>query len=56
MFQAASSKTKTVHSGFFANQGEVETVGPTPKKSGGGKRKQSGGGDGDLLIKKKKVS
>lgn len=55
MEQEASNKAKTVHSGFFANQGAVETVVPpstnTSSKSrgashGAGEGKGSAGGPG----------
>lgn len=62
--QAAASNAKTVHTGFFANQGDVETIGQTKPAGGGSKKKKSsaegsgggtpGGGDGDFVKKKKK--
>lgn len=47
---------KTVHSGFFANQGEVETIEESSDENDGSKKKGSGGGDGDFVQKRKKVS
>lgn len=59
--QEASKSVKTVHSGFFANQGSVTTVEPASVGGGvGGKGKSSSSGegagktaDGDVIVRKK---
>ena len=55
--QEASSKVKTVHTGFFANQGSVATIG-SPSDSGSvGSGAGGKGEDSDVIVrpKKKKV-
>lgn len=54
--QDASKKVQTKHTGFFANQGVIVTVGSAGHEpgKGGGNGHNGGGADGDVVVQKKK--